>query len=235
MYLISAYFDPETEKRIQKYTDAIASKTSCSYIKDNNIPPHITIAEYIPAKRKGTNENYGTNAANNTNAPRLDGSAASNGRVQNAETQETRLPEDINRLIQLIDKSVNDKITVSGSADIVSFGIFKPRVMFLTPVLNEYLHDLCAEMNRAVDEAAMHSISSYVSPINDKLFSSAAGTRCRPFSWLPHITIARGLNDSQMQRAFSCMQANFSVSKARINRIGLAVSKPYRDIKIWNL
>ena len=57
----------------------------------------------------------------------------------------------------------------------------------------------------------------------------------RPFSWLPHITIARGLSEPQMRQAFSCMQADFEMFTARIERIGLAESRPYTDIKVWEL
>lgn len=196
MYLISAYFDSESEKIIQKHIDAIAAKTGCSYIKENNIPPHITLAEYIPQKGK----------------------------------------DDISAVMRQIDKAVECERVTGGTIDIVSFGVFKPRVMFLTPVLNKYLHQLCAEMNSAAGNIfSSECDSKSVSSINDATPRAVANSRCLPFSWLPHITVARGLSDRQMQRAFSCMQANFNVFSARIEKIGLAVSKPYRDIKIWNL
>lgn len=196
MYLISAYFDNESEKIIQKHIDAIAAKTGCSYIKDNNIPPHITLAEYIPEKGK----------------------------------------DNICAVMQQMDKAVDCKRVAGGTIDIVSFGVFKPRVMFLTPVLNKYLHQLCAEMNSAAGNvfSSEHDFKK-VSSIGDLTSQTLENSRCLPFSWLPHITVARGLNEQQMQRAFSCMQANFNVFSARIEKIGLAVSKPHRDIKIWNL
>ena len=54
MYLISAYFDEGTEERIRKYVDAVAQRTGCRFMVDNDIPPHMTIAQLAaPAYRTG--------------------------------------------------------------------------------------------------------------------------------------------------------------------------------------
>lgn len=44
MYLISLYFDEETEALLQKHIERVAAKTGNTYMLDNRIPPHITIA-----------------------------------------------------------------------------------------------------------------------------------------------------------------------------------------------
>lgn len=44
MYLISLYFDKETEALLQKHMERVAAKTGNPYMLDNRIPPHITIA-----------------------------------------------------------------------------------------------------------------------------------------------------------------------------------------------
>lgn len=44
MYLISAYFDDETNNRIQRYINQIAEKTGNTFMTDNHVPPHITIS-----------------------------------------------------------------------------------------------------------------------------------------------------------------------------------------------
>lgn len=43
MYLISVYFDDESNKIISNYMKKIAQKTGNSFMTDNNVPPHLTI------------------------------------------------------------------------------------------------------------------------------------------------------------------------------------------------
>ena len=44
MYLISIYFDKQTNKTLQWYIDKIAEKTSNHFMIENRVPPHMTIA-----------------------------------------------------------------------------------------------------------------------------------------------------------------------------------------------
>ena len=44
MYLISAYFDEQTNKRIQRYIGKIAEKTGNNFMTMNQVPPHLTIS-----------------------------------------------------------------------------------------------------------------------------------------------------------------------------------------------
>ena len=46
MYLISAYFDEKTEKRIRSYMKQIAKYTGNTLMLDGEVPPHITIAAF---------------------------------------------------------------------------------------------------------------------------------------------------------------------------------------------
>lgn len=46
MYLISAYFDDSTTKKLQRYIDVIARKTGNTYMTENNVPPHLTISSF---------------------------------------------------------------------------------------------------------------------------------------------------------------------------------------------
>ncbi len=201
MYLISAYFDDKTEKRIQKYIDAVAARTGCGFMVDNNIPPHITLAQYAGS------------------APGRGCGAGDGGEVRGSFIAE-RIEERIDELIRA------GKIG-SGSIDVVSFGVFKPRVMFLTPVLNEYLFNISLALNEALNKNTPKRSKMERGKIQKDNYT--------PFNWLPHITIARGLSEPQMRQAFSCMQADFEIFSARIERIGLAESRPYTDIKVWEL
>ncbi len=44
MYLISAYFDEESDKTIRRYIEKIAERTGNRFMIDNNVPPHMTIS-----------------------------------------------------------------------------------------------------------------------------------------------------------------------------------------------
>ena len=44
MYLISIYFDKQTNKTLQWYIDKIAEKTGNHFMIENRVPPHMTIA-----------------------------------------------------------------------------------------------------------------------------------------------------------------------------------------------
>lgn len=44
MYLISAYFDENTNKRINRYIRKIAEKTGNTFMTENQVPPHMTIS-----------------------------------------------------------------------------------------------------------------------------------------------------------------------------------------------
>ena len=238
MYLVSAYFDEGTEKRIRKYVNAVAQRTGCRFMTDNDIPPHMTIAQpAAPVCRTG--DTAAGQAGKNESRLTCAGDGAQSG----AEFIAGR-----------IDRIIRDGIIGAGYIDVVSFGVFKPRVMFLTPVLNEYLF----RMSASIDTALYDSSNDHKPAIdNGRPAAACSGQESeenkntpkgsknkqnknyknsyRPFSWLPHITIARGLSEPQMRQAFSCMQADFEVFTARIERIGLAESRPYTDIKVWEL
>ena len=44
MYLISAYFDEESDRTIRRYIEKVAEKTGNRFMIDNNVPPHMTIS-----------------------------------------------------------------------------------------------------------------------------------------------------------------------------------------------
>ena len=44
MYLISIYFDEKTNKELQRLIHHVADKTGNTFMSDNHVPPHITIA-----------------------------------------------------------------------------------------------------------------------------------------------------------------------------------------------
>lgn len=44
MYLISVYFDEKTNQTLQRYINQIAEKTGNTFMTDNRVPPHMTLA-----------------------------------------------------------------------------------------------------------------------------------------------------------------------------------------------
>lgn len=44
MYLISLYFDDNTNRILQRYINLIAEKTGNKFMTDNKVPPHMTIS-----------------------------------------------------------------------------------------------------------------------------------------------------------------------------------------------
>ena len=46
MYLISIYFDDDSNRIIQNYINNVATATGNRFMLDNNVPPHITIGAF---------------------------------------------------------------------------------------------------------------------------------------------------------------------------------------------
>lgn len=44
MYLISAYFDEETNKKISGFIERVAKETGNTFMTENHVPPHLTVA-----------------------------------------------------------------------------------------------------------------------------------------------------------------------------------------------
>ena len=101
----------------------------------------------------------------------------------------------------------------------VSVGAFLPYVIYISPVLNEYLHSLSQDIYDCIKVVEDTEISPYY----------------RPFQWLPHTTIGKKLSKEEMQIAFETLQNSFSVFEGRVTRIGLAKTNPYREIWSWDL
>ena len=87
----------------------------------------------------------------------------------------------------------------------VTVGSF-PTVIFIQPVLNEYLHNLSSMI-----------YESLVNVPNTKV------SKCyRLFSWLPHATIAKQLSEEEIRKAFDMLQKSFHSFEGEVVRIELA-------------
>lgn len=120
-----------------------------------------------------------------------------------------------NKAIELIDKSMKE--IKCGTLNWVSIGVFKKQVIFLMPILNEYLHNLSFFINKSI------------SSISDITFSKFY----MPMQWMPHTTIGKKLSEEEMEIAFKTLQNNFKIFSGQVNRIGLSKTNPYEEIKVW--
>lgn len=106
-----------------------------------------------------------------------------------------------------------------GDIQFVSVGTFSSKVIFVQPVLNEYLHLLARHFTQECEQLDETIGSPYY----------------QPFHWLPHCTIAKQLSKEQMMQAFEVMQKQFVPLDGKVVRIGVAKTNPHRDIKVWEL
>lgn len=93
-----------------------------------------------------------------------------------------------------------------GQIDVCSIGCFKPNVLFLQPIYNDYL----IRINQV---------------ISNILINQKCSEMYKPTIWLPHISIAKGLNEIQMRSAFSNLYANFNRFDAEVACMGLKDTK----------
>ncbi|MBE5883843.1 MAG: 2'-5' RNA ligase family protein [Lachnospiraceae bacterium] len=106
--------------------------------------------------------------------------------------------------------------------DVVWFaniGVFNPLVIYLGPVMNEFLQSTCRT-------------------VNERLLKYAeVGNRGRylPNQWVPHAAIAVKLTPEALKEAFVIVQEKFSAFGATAEKLVLARAEPYEEIRSWNL
>ena len=125
--------------------------------------------------------------------------------------------EDIDTIMRIIDNNIStfnkDKIILA------SIGVFNQSVLFLAPVVNNYL----VESNKKINE---------IIRANDKI---KLDKNYIENQWIPHISLGVRLNENELIKGVKALTKYFEVSEIKIEKIGLAECNPYRDIKIWKL
>ena len=101
----------------------------------------------------------------------------------------------------------------------VSPGQLMPSVMYLAPVLNRSMYDLSEWIYERLNMIGGIRISQ----------------KYRPFSWLPHVTVGKHLDQDEMIEAFRAIQSCFRPFNGKICELGLAKTRPYRDIVRYRL
>lgn len=119
-------------------------------------------------------------------------------------------------IVEVLDNALSD--IQRNKMEWVTIGTF-PTVIFIQPVLNEYLHHLSTVIYESIVNITDTKISKYY----------------KPFSWLPHATIAKQLSEVEMRKAFDVLQKSFGVFEGEVVKIELAKKHPYRVIASWEL
>lgn len=158
------------------------------------------IRQYIYAVAKRTNNTY-----------MLDGNVPPHITVSAFESKEESM------VIDRLNACMKD--IHAGSVHFASVGVFFPHVIYLSPVLNAYLHELSVSIHGSLQE------------MDDMLIRKCY----QPFCWLPHSTIGKKLSAEEMRVAFATLQESFGMFSGEVVKIGLAKTNPYEDIVTWEL
>ena len=119
-------------------------------------------------------------------------------------------------IVEVLDNALSD--IQRNKMEWVTVGTF-PTVIFIQPVLNEYLHNLSVTIYEEINSIRDTKVSKYY----------------KPFSWLPHATIAKQLSEEEMRKAFDVLQKSFGTFEGEVVRIELAKKNPYRVIASWEM
>lgn len=111
------------------------------------------------------------------------------------------------------------KTMYTGTLELAAIGAFGQHTLYIMPVLNRYLFDLSFRLNQMIDQ----------------FDHNRDHNRYRPYSWIPHITVARKLDHQQFYKAFEGLSDIFKPFKIKVTKIVLSQRKPYQDIEIWEL
>lgn len=173
MYLISIYFDENTEKKMKGYMNQIAKKSGDFAMIEGNVPPHITVSAFAAVSEKEAKDIF---------------------------------------------ERVAGKIK-SGKIYWVSIAAFFPQVIYLSPVLNEYLHQISEITYKEVTQSENVILKGHY----------------EPFAWMPHGTLAKYLTEEQMRTAFEVLQKQFAPFESKVVKIGLTRTNPYEDLIVREL
>ena len=169
-YLISAYFDKESNNILSRHIREIAKASGNDFMIKNSVPPHLTIS-FFEARSEDT--------------------------------------------AKTVFQGIQEKLK-PGEIMIASVGAFFPNVLFAEAVQNACLFELSSAVNEELQRYDEIKVNPYY----------------RPFSWIPHVTFGKTLDDEQMRTAFSYLQKHFNPITAGIESFALARTNPHREIMI---
>lgn len=170
------------------------------------------VSVYFDDKTNKLIQNYINKVAEKTgNSFMLDGQVPPHITISAFETKQEE------KVIAALEKTTTK--LQKGQLQWTCVGAFFPYVIYLAPVLSEYLHSLAQNVYDCIKDVEDTEVSHYY----------------RPFQWIPHTTIGKKLSKDEMKTAFEILQNNFGVFEGTVTRIGLAKTNPYTDIVGWEL
>ena len=102
---------------------------------------------------------------------------------------------------------------------LANIGVFNPLVIYLGPIMNEFLMDT----NRIVNERLL----KYAEVGNKGNYL--------PNRWVPHVGIAFKLTPDALNEAFDIVREKFTPFEAMVERIVLVKAEPYEEMQAWEL
>ena len=127
---------------------------------------------------------------------------------------ETKHEEEVLRRMQTITEDLRQ-----AQLRWVSVGTFLPNVIYLAPVLNEYLQNMTQTIYGTIEDVDETKMNPFY----------------LPFQWMPHTTIGKLLTKEQMRDAFEVLQEQFVPFEGTVTKIGLAKTNPYTELALYEL
>ena len=143
-FAVTLEFDQESQNKMQEMIDEVARVTGCDRMKQENVPPHVTVCCL-----EGDNEAV--------------------------------LLSEMEEIASSISKS---------TLRFANIGVFNPFVIYLGPIMNEFLQNTCRTVNeRLLQHAEVGNKGNYL-----------------PNHWVPHAGIAVKLTSEALRVAFDIVQ-----------------------------
>ena len=124
---------------------------------------------------------------------------------------------EIDTIMEIIESNISSfhKNTIT----IASIGIFNPSVLFIAPLINDYLLRLNKKINEIINT-------------NDKMIFDK---NYMENQWVPHISLGVKLDENELISGIKTLVENFNILDVGIDRVGFAKCNPYKDIKTWKI
>lgn len=172
-YAVTLEFDKESEDKMQEMIDEVARVTGCDLMKQQNVPPHVTVCCL-----EGDNDDV--------------------------------LLSEMEAIAATMKKS---------PIRFADIGVFNPFVIYLGPIMNDFLWNTCRRVNeRLLQFAEVGNKGNYL-----------------PNRWVPHAGIALKLTPEALKEAFAIVQEKFRPFDAMVERIVLVKAEPYEEMWAWEL
>ena len=125
--------------------------------------------------------------------------------------------ESVEDAVEIFKKTASD--LKQGDIRWVTVGTFLPKVFYISPILNEYLHNISEIIYKEIGQR------EHVVPKGNY----------GPYRWVAHATLAKHLETEQMRVAFKVMQNQFAPFESKVVKCGLAKTGPYTDLLVYEL